>query len=273
MPEMPEVETLARQLRKTVVGKTVVEICLSGLPLRRPIADTFASTLEGRTIRKIVRRGKYLILAMHPKAYWLIHLGMSGRILLQAQKGDVGGHTHVIVRFGDATELEYRDHRRFGLMAAYEVQRFSLIPEIRALGMDPLGSDFKAQTLWPLLQRSRQEIKSFLLDQRKIAGLGNIYVCESLFRAGIHPARFCFAVGFEETEHLVGAIQKVLKAAIRNKGTTFSDFMLSNGRAGENQKFLMVFQREGEKCWQCNAPIRRIRQGNRSSFYCSHCQY
>jgi formamidopyrimidine-DNA glycosylase len=273
MPEMPEVETLARQLRKTIIGKTVSEIYLSGSPLRRPIADTFARTLEGRTIKKIMRSGKYLVLAMDPKAYWLIHLGMSGRILYHAQKIDYHKHTHVVVRFGDATALEYRDPRRFGLMEAYEVQRFNLIPEIRALGIDPLAPDFKVQRFWPLLQRSSREIKSFLLDQRKLAGLGNIYVCESLFRAGIHPARFCFAVGFEETKHLIRAIKEILRTAIRNKGTTFSDFMHSDGGTGQNQRFLMVFQREGEKCFQCNTPIRRIRQGNRSSFYCSHCQH
>jgi formamidopyrimidine-DNA glycosylase len=272
MPEMPEVETLARQLRKTVVGKRVSEIYLSGLPLRKPIADTFPLTLKGRTIRKIVRRGKYLILEMDPKAYWLIHLGMSGRILHHANENAVTKHTHVIIRFGDSTGLEYRDPRRFGLMAAYEVQRASLIPEIRSLGMDPLDPDFNAKWLWPLLQKSRQEIKSFLLDQRKIAGLGNIYVCESLFHACIHPARFCFAISFDETKRLVRAIQKVLKAAIRHKGTTFSDFVDSDGRAGDNQKNLKVFQREDEECCQCRTPIRRIRQGNRSSFYCSRCQ-
>jgi formamidopyrimidine-DNA glycosylase len=273
MPEMPEVETLARQLRKKIIGQTVTEIHLSGLPLRRPIADTFAATLEGRTIKKIVRCGKYLVLALDPKAFWVIHLGMSGRILHHAQKGDVSKHTHAVVCFGDGTELEYRDHRRFGLMCAYEVQKLNLIPEIRTLGMDPLGPNFKVQRLWPLLQKSSQEIKSFLLDQRKIAGLGNIYVCESLFRAGIHPARFCFTVGFGETKHLIGAIQEVVKTAIRNKGTTFSDYMHSDGGTGQNQRFLMVFQREGEKCYQCDMPVRRIRQGNRSSFYCSHCQH
>jgi formamidopyrimidine-DNA glycosylase len=272
MPELPEVETLARQLRKTVVGKRVSEIHLSGLPLRKPIANAFASKLRGRMIRKIVRRGKYLVLEMDPKAYWLIHLGMSGRILHHATKSAVAKHTHVIVRFEDSTELEYRDHRRFGLMAAYEVQRLSLIPEIRSLGMDPLDPDFNAKWLWPLLTKSGQEIKSFLLDQGKIAGLGNIYVCESLFLARIHPARFCFAVTFEETKRLVHAIQKVLKAAIRHKGTTFSDYVDSDGKAGDNKKYLKAYQREGEECGQCRTPIRRIRQGNRSSFYCSRCQ-
>ena len=274
MPEMPEVETLVRQLRRTVVGKRVSEIHLSGLPLRKPIADTFLSKLQGRTIRKIVRRGKYLIVEMDPKAYLVIHLGMSGRILYHdhAQEYAAAEHTHVIVRFGDSSELEYRDPRRFGLMAAYEVDRPGIIPEIRSLGMDPLDSDFNEKWLWPMLQKSRQEIKSFLLDQRKIAGLGNIYVCESLFLARIHPATRCLALGSEETARLVGAIQKVLKTAIRHHGTTFSDFVDSDGNPGTNQNFLMVFQREGENCHHCRTPIQRIRQGNRSSFYCARCQ-
>lgn len=272
MPEMPEVETLARKLRKTVIGKRVAEVRLSGLPLRKPIADNFARNLKGRTIRKIVRRGKYLLAEMDPRAYWLIHLGMSGRILFHMQKHAASKHTHAIIRFSDATELEYRDHRRFGLLATYDVQRPGLIPEIRSLGMDPLSQSFNGPWLWPLLQKSQQEIKSFLLDQRRIAGLGNIYACESLFLAGIHPTRRCFTVDFKEAAHLIGAIKKVLRAAIRHKGTTFSDFMDPDGKPGNNQDHLMVFQREGEECYRCRATIQRMRQGNRSSFYCSRCQ-
>jgi formamidopyrimidine-DNA glycosylase len=272
MPEMPEVETLARKLRETVVGKCVSEVHLSGLPLRKPISETFASKLQGRTIRKISRRGKYLLAEMTPKAYWLIHLGMSGRILYHLRGNAATKHTHAIIRFSDSTELEYRDHRRFGLLAAYEVRRPGLIPEIRSLGMDPLCASFNGKWLWPLLRKSQQDIKSFLLDQRKIAGLGNIYACESLFLAQIHPERRCFTFGSEETAHLIGAIRKVLKAAIRHNGTTFSDFMDSDGKPGNNQDYLMVFQREGEKCYRCRKPIQRIRQRNRSSFYCTYCQ-
>jgi len=272
MPEMPEVETLARKLRKTVVGKRVADVGLSGLPLRKPVSGTFAAKLRGRTIRKIVRRGKYIIAEMEPKAFWLIHLGMSGRILYHAHETAATKHTHAIVRFSDATELEYRDHRRFGLLEAYEVSRLGLIPEISSLGMDPLNSGFNDTWLIPLLQKSQQEIKSFLLDQRKIAGLGNIYVCESLFLARIHPARRCFTVKVEETRRLVDSIKRVLVTAIRHKGTSFSDFMDSDGKPGGNQKHLMVFQREGEDCYHCQKPIQRMRQGNRSSFYCSQCQ-
>jgi formamidopyrimidine-DNA glycosylase len=272
MPEMPEIETLARRLRRTIIGKCIVEVRLSGLPLRKPIADTFAAELRGRTIRKILRRGKYLVVELEPKAFWLIHLGMSGRVLYHAPARAGTKHSHAIFQFSDSTGLEYRDHRRFGLLAAYKVQRLSQVPEIRSLGKDPLSSGFNDKYLWPFLQKSRQEIKSFLLDQRKIAGLGNIYVCESLFLARISPRRRCFTLSSEQTIRLVNAIRKVLRMAIRNHGTSFSDFMDPDGRPGGNQNCLMVFQREDKGCIRCKAPIRRIRQGNRSSFYCSHCQ-
>jgi len=272
MPEMPEVETLARRLRKTVVGKRVAEVRLSGLPLRKPVVAGFASSLQGRVIRKILRRGKYLIAEMDPKAYWLVHLGMSGRLLYHAQESAPTRHTHAVIRFADASELEYRDHRRFGLLAAYGVQRPGLIPELRALGIDPIHAGFNEAYLRPMLRNSRQEIKSFLLDQSKIAGVGNIYACEALYEARIHPARRCFTLNSGETAQLVHAIRTVLRAAIRHNGTSFSDFMDSDGNRGENQNFLKVFQREGEGCLRCREPIRRIRQGNRSSFYCSCCQ-
>jgi formamidopyrimidine-DNA glycosylase len=271
MPEMPEIETIARQLSKSIVGKRIAEVRLSGLPLRKPIAKTFPEKLRGRTIRKIMRRGKYLVAELEPKAFWLIHLGMSGRILYHPT-ASAAAHTHAVFQFSDATELEYRDPRRFGLLAAYEVLRPGQVPELRFLGKDPLVSGFKPEWLLPLLQKSQREIKSFLLDQRKIAGLGNIYACESLFLAQIHPARRCDTLNSEDASRLVVAIRKVLRAAIKNNGTSFSDFIDSNGKRGSNQSFLSVFQREGEKCVRCRALVQRMRQGNRSSFYCSNCQ-
>ncbi len=272
MPEMPEVETIARSLRKVLVGKRVSEVRLSGLALRKPIAETFASSLLGRAIRKIHRRGKYLILELEPRAFWLIHLGMSGRVFWRSTANPPVKHTHAIVRFSDHTELEYRDHRRFGLLAAYEVAGLGQIPELHNLGMDPLDRTLNEGSLWPQLHSSRTEIKSFLLDQRKIAGLGNIYVCEVLYRAGIHPARRCFSLNRREVTALIRAIKAVIRLAVRNRGTSFSDFMDSNGEPGENQQFLRVFQREGKKCKRCRTAIRRMRQGNRSSFYCPRCQ-
>ncbi len=269
---MPEIETLMRQLRKALTGKYITEVRLSGLPLRKPVGDTFSSKLRGRTIRKIQRRGKYLILELEPKAFWLIHLGMSGRIVYRPKTRIKHRHAHAVFRFSDSTELEYQDHRRFGLLAAYEVLHPGQIPEIRSLGKDPLSSSFCGKWLWTQLQKSRTEIKSFLLDQRKLAGLGNIYVCESLFLSRIHPARRCFSLTPEEAARLAAAIKKVLRTAIRHNGTSFSDFADSDGKPGENQDYLSVFMKEGEKCVRCGAPIQRMRQGNRSSYYCYYCQ-
>jgi formamidopyrimidine-DNA glycosylase len=272
MPEMPEVETLARKLRKRLIGKRISCVRLSGLSLRRPIAPNFAAKLQGHTVRKISRRGKYLIAELEPRAFWLMHLGMSGRILYHAASSAGAKHTHVTVQFADSTELEYRDPRRFGLMDFYEVEQLDQIPEIRSLGMDPLGSAFNGAWLGPHLEKSRQEIKSFLLDQRKIAGLGNIYVCEALFLAQIHPRRRCYTLTSVKKNRLIDAIKKVLSDAIRRRGTSFSDFVDSDGNLGQNQNYLTVFQREGEECVRCTTPIRRILHGNRSSFYCPNCQ-
>jgi formamidopyrimidine-DNA glycosylase len=273
MPEMPEIETIARQLRKTIIGKRIVTMRLSGKSLRKPIEKTFPVKLRGRTIRKILRRGKYLVVELEPKAFCLIHLGMSGRILYHPTASAVARHTHAVFQFSDATELEYRDPRRFGLLAAYEVLQPGQIPELRSLGKDPLSRGFNSKWLLPLLQKSQQEIKSFLLDQRKIAGLGNIYACESIFLAQIHPSRRCYTLNSEEASLLAGAIRKVLRAAIRNNGTSFSDFRDSDGKRGGNQSFLKVFQREGAECIRCKGPVQRMRQGNRSSFYCPNCQH
>jgi len=272
MPEMPEIETIARKLRKAIIGKRIQKVHLSGLPLRKPVAAAFPIQVEGRGIRRIHRRGKYLILELEPLSYCLIHLGMSGRIVLDRSGSQVKKHTQAVFCLSDATELRYLDHRRFGLLATYEVRRLSQIPELENLGIDPLSARFRQDWLWSELRKSRQEIKSLLLGQQKIAGLGNIYACEALYCAGIHPARRCYTLTRDETGKLTNAIQKVVRDAIRHRGTSFSDFMDSDGQAGENQNYLKVFQREGRKCRRCKTGIQRIRQGNRSSFYCPRCQ-
>jgi len=272
MPEMPEVETIARKLRRTIVGKSIAEVWLSGLPLRRPLGPALAQCLVGRTIRRIHRRGKYIIAELEPRLFWLIHLGMSGRVFYFGAETEKPKHTHAVIRFADSSELQYRDHRRFGLMAAHEVPRLRNVPELAALGVDPLDPGLTAAWLEPMLRKSRVEIKSFLLDQSKIAGLGNIYVCEALFHARIRPLRRCFTLTEAETRALVRAIRKVIVLAVRNRGTSFSDFMDPDREPGANQHFLCVFQMDGEKCRRCRSIIRRLRQGNRGSFYCPRCQ-
>lgn len=272
MPEMPEVETIARQLRKSIVGKRVAEVRLSGLALRKSIPETFIPRLLGRTVRNVHRRGKYLMVELEPQAFLMIHLGMSGRILFFSSMQQDPKHRHAVFRFTDATVLEYRDPRRFGMLGMYEVASMDQVPELHRLGMEPLTAGFTGKWLSSRLSKSRQQIKAFLLDQRMIAGLGNIYACEALFQAGIHPARRCATLTGAESERLVAAIRSVLRAAIRNQGTSFSDFMGADGNRGRNQQFLKVFQREGDSCIRCGSPIQRIRQGGRSSFCCARCQ-
>jgi formamidopyrimidine-DNA glycosylase len=272
MPELPEVETLARKLQKTVIGKRVSGVWLSGLPLRNPVSGTLASRLRGRTVRSILRRGKYLVVELEPKAFWLIHLGMSGRLLYHSGRFRRNRHTHAVIRFSDMTRLEYRDPRRFGLLAAYDVMRPDQIPGIRSLGKDPLSPSFNVLWLQPVLQNCRREVKVFLLDQQKVAGLGNIYACEALFRAGIHPQRRCFNLDSKEIIALVSAVRGVLRRAIRHQGTSFSDFIDLEGKPGRNQNYLKVFRRENEACLHCGNSIQRMQQGNRSTFFCSECQ-
>jgi formamidopyrimidine-DNA glycosylase len=272
MPELPEVETIARTLRRVIVGKRIASVRLSGLPLRRPLAGTLEASLRGRTVRRVLRRGQYLAVELEPRAYLVVHLGMSGRLFYEPCGSAPEIHTHAIVGFSDSSELRYRDPRRFGLISFHACRRLGDIPELRALGIDPLGSRLTAEWLAGRLEHTRREVKSFLLDQRLLAGLGNIYVCEALFRAGIHPARRCHTLARSDAVRLAAAVRAVLRAAVRNRGTTFSDFMDSNGEAGDNQRFLRVFQREGERCLRCRRPIERLRQANRSSFFCPRCQ-
>jgi formamidopyrimidine-DNA glycosylase len=272
MPEMPEVETIARQLRKTLLGKRIVEVKLSGLPLRKPVAKNFPSMVCGRTIANIHRRGKYLLVELTPQAFLLIHLGMSGRLLYLEGASQNIKHVHAAFRFSDSTVLEYRDPRRFGLLSACEAAAIEKIPELPNLGMDPLDRRFSGKRLESFLRMSRRTIKDFLLDQRIVAGLGNIYVCEALFEARIHPMRRCHTVTLDEACSLAESIQKVLRMAIKNNGTSFSDFLGADGKRGGNQEFLAVFQKEDSPCIRCKTLIRRIHQGNRSSFFCPKCQ-
>ncbi len=272
MPELPEVETIARELRRTVVGKRIEGVSLSGLPLRRPIPGSFASGIRGRTIERILRRGKYLVAVLQPKSFWIIHFGMSGRLLLHPNGCRATGHTHAAFRLSDGSVLEYRDPRRFGLLAVYDVTRPGEIPEIRSLGVDPLSAGFGGARLQPMLARSGQDVKSFLLDQSCVAGLGNIYACESLHLARIHPRRRCRTLTREEALALADAIRRVLGRAVRSGGTSFSDFVDLRGHPGDNQRHLRVFQREGDACMRCGHTILRVRQAGRSTFFCASCQ-
>lgn len=272
MPELPEIETVVRGLRRVLCGRRVLDVRLSGRRLRRPVAPDFADRLRGRIIRRIRRRGKYIVFEVDPTGFWLVHLGMSGRLCRMPQAEPPEKHTHAVIRLSDGSELHYRDPRRFGLMALYDVGRPDLVPELRALGPDPLGGGLDGRRLWHELGRCRRDIKSFLLDQKRIAGIGNIYACEALFRARVHPARRCDTLSRSEARRLAPAVRTVLREALAHRGTTLSDFVDSAGRPGDHGSYLRVYGREGEKCRRCGAAIARMIQGNRSSFFCPRCQ-
>jgi formamidopyrimidine-DNA glycosylase len=274
VPELPEVETVVRSLRPHLREARIGAVWTSGLPLRmaRPINRIELQRLcVGARTAGVRRRGKYILVDLDRakgKAGVLVHLGMTGRLLVVSRDQPKAPHTHVVWSLGQGRELRFVDPRRFGwVQAAPEVDA---LPELADLGPDPLAELTLAQ-LRELLASSRAPLKAFLLDQRRIAGLGNIYACEALFRARLHPrtpARRALA----RAPALLGSIQAALRAAIANRGTSFRDFVDSEGGAGENAVKLLVYGREGQPCRRCRTPIRRVVDAGRSTFFCPRCQ-
>ena len=271
MPELPEVETVVRTLRR-LLGARVRGVWTSGKGLRmaRPI-DRAALTRHSVSARiaAVRRKGKYILIDLdRAQTGILVHLGRSGRLRLQAASEPRAPHTHVVWSLAGGGELRFVDPRRFGWVAAS--RNVDALPEVARLGPDALV-ELNVSRLRALLAASGAPLKSFLLDQKRIAGLGNIYVCEALFRARLHPrtpARR--AVG--RAAALLRAIRATLRVALANRGTSMRDFVDSEGRSGENAAALLVYGRAGEPCRVCGAPVRRSPDGGRSTFYCARCQ-
>jgi formamidopyrimidine-DNA glycosylase len=272
MPELPEVETIVRSLRPRLVGARIEAVWTSGLPLRlaRPLdTELLRRTCRGARIGAVRRRGKYILIETDATAGGvLVHLGMSGRLRLHAAEDPREKHTHVVWTLEGKKELRFVDPRRFGLVQA--ARALDELPELTLLGPDPLA-DLETPALAEALAGSRAPVKAFLLDQSRIAGLGNIYVCEALFRAGVHPTTPARRAR-GRAEALVAAIRTVLEAGIANRGTTLRDYVDGEGGAGENQAALLVYGREGEPCRVCGDPIRRRVDAARSTFFCPTCQ-
>ena len=273
MPELPEVETVRRHLARRVPGRVVAAVWTSGLALRKPLARGFRSSFAGGRFTAVRRIGKFLYLDWESAdgrsdRSLLAHLGMTGRFLHATAKAAARpAHTHVEWRFEDGSALLFCDARRFGLLEW--IARDTRPPNV---GADPTENRITGAWLGAELAKSRAPIKSFLLDQRRIAGLGNIYASEALFRSGISPRRRARSLRREEAERLAGAIHDALGEAVRHRGTTFSDFRDLDDRPGEYGTSLLVYGREGEPCKRCRAKIRRIVQSGRSTFYCVTCQ-
>ncbi len=271
MPELPEVETVVRTLRPHIVGQRISAVWTSGKPLRlaRKIdARRLRSASVGATIEAVRRKGKYILVDLDRGEGMLVHLGMTGRLRLH-QAGDTRAkHTHVVWSLQGERELRFVDPRRFGWVApATDVDE---LPELRALGPDPL-TELGAEELRTSLLASRAPIKAFLLDQHRIAGLGNIYVCEALFRARLNPRTEARRVA-GKADILLQAIRETLEIGIANCGTSFRDFVDAAGEPGRNVASLLVYGREGQACFVCRGRVRRRVDGGRSTFYCSRCQ-
>ncbi|MBI1748271.1 MAG: bifunctional DNA-formamidopyrimidine glycosylase/DNA-(apurinic or apyrimidinic site) lyase [Acidobacteria bacterium] len=272
MPELPEVETVRRQLAENLVGRRLVRAEFSRMALRAAIpARQLARALQGATVLQIRRRAKYLLWDFSSGYTMLAHLGMSGHFFIGHEKVDPVRHTHGRWRFAGLT-VHFVDPRRFGLLKLYKTAEVLESAELAELGPEPFDPIFTPDWLRQSLKQSAAPIKSWLLDQKRLSGLGNIYANEALFRSRIHPRRPSHTLRPREAQRLHTAIRQVLLAAIEHAGTTFLSYKAPDGGDGAFYDSLLVFQREGLECHRCGVPIERIVQSGRSSFFCPTCQ-
>jgi formamidopyrimidine-DNA glycosylase len=271
MPELPEVETIRRHLEAGVLGRRIVAARTLRRDLRRPFPPDLAKRIQGRRIELLDRRAKYLIVRLDHELALLIHLGMSGRILIGSTGDAIAKHVHFILDLDDGRRIALQDPRRFGLVDLVPTAALDAHPLLRALGPEPLAATLTGAALANALKGSKTSIKAALLDQRRIAGLGNIYVCEALFRSGISPKRAAGTVSGDRARKLVAAIKAVLKDAIAAGGSTLRDHRLPSGELGYFQHHFQVYDREGQPCpgCDCKGGIKRLVQGGRSTFYCA----
>ena len=276
MPELPEVETVRRGLAPVLEGRRLARVQALRADLRFPFPDGFGQRLTGRRVERLSRRAKYLLAELDDGRHLIMHLGMSGRfrVLADGDKPPPGRHEHVIFTTDAGTEVRYDDARRFGFMDIAEPGALDSHPMLKDLGPEPLGDDFDAGLLVGRLGGRAAPIKTALLDQRVVAGLGNIYVCEALFRAGLSPKRRAGTVTGKRAQRLVGAIRQVLQEAILSGGSTLRDHRLPSGELGYFQHHFAVYGRQGEACpgCDCGGAVKRISQSGRSTFYCARRQ-
>ncbi len=282
MPELPEVETVRRGLSPAMTGAVIARAEVNRPDLRWPFPPAMAERLTGRQVLGLRRRSKYILADLSGGETLLIHLGMSGRMLVS---GDPLGifahehpvaekHDHVVLHMDNGARITFNDPRRFGamdLMASTTADQHKLLA---SLGPEPLGNDFHEAHLIDAFRSKNAPVKSALLDQRIVAGLGNIYVCEALFRAGIAPTRKAGRIATRRVAHLVPIIRDVLSEAIEAGGSSLRDFRQADGELGYFQHRFDVYGREGQACHtpDCGADITRVVQSGRSSFYCRSCQ-
>jgi formamidopyrimidine-DNA glycosylase len=285
MPELPEVETVRRGLEPVLAGARLKRVIANRADLRFPLPANFAERLEGARIDSLARRAKYLLAALDTGETLAMHLGMSGRFTIveaARQPGDFYYstppdpiHTHVVFETEAGGRVEYNDPRRFGYMDLIPTKDLASYKLFADLGPEPLGNEFNAGSLAAAFRGRKQNVKATLLDQRVVAGLGNIYVCEALHRAGISPRRAAGRVTAAQRENLARAVRAVLGEAIEAGGSSLKDYARADGALGYFQHRFRVYGREGQACQtkECGGVIRRLAQAGRSTFYCPRCQH
>lgn len=278
MPELPEVETILRGLKPALEGQSIVAMNINRPNLRTPFPPDLATIPLHQTVTGLRRRAKYILIDFQHGWSMLIHLGMSGRLFIDPAEQNVPPrkHEHLVIWTDNNCRIGLVDARRFGMVDLFRQGQEEKHPSLRFLGMEPLSDEFTTGHLVPLCDTSRS-IKDVLLDQRKIAGLGNIYVCEALFRAHIHPARAANKLTYAELNCLHGFIKDILQSAIDAGGSTLRDYVHTDGQPGAFQKLHLVYGREGLSCLVCLeekrcSSIQRMTQSSRSTFFCPHCQ-
>lgn len=274
MPELPEVETVCRGLALELEGRRLVHVEARRPDLRIALPPDLAARLTGRRVERVRRRAKYILVHMDDATVVLCHLGMSGRMTVGRDLGPYERHDHVILRTDAGMEVRFNDARRFGLLTLTNETALEAHPLLAGLGPEPLGNTFDAVALSEKLAGRRSSIKAALLDQTVVAGVGNIYASEALFRAGIDPGRIAATVAGRRAERLVPAIRDVLADAIAAGGSSLRDYVQASGELGYFQHSFAVYDREGEPCPGCTCDVaatggvQRIVQSNRSTFYC-----
>ncbi len=269
MPELPEVETTRRGLAPSLRGRRIVAVQVRQPRLRRPVPPDLGNRVGGKTIQGIERRGKYLLFSLDGGTL-IVHLGMSGSLRL-VRRATPEKHDHLILSLDDGRHLVLRDPRRFGTVLWWQGP-VDEHPLLRDLGVEPLEREFDADFLYRSTRSSRRPIKNLLMDQRLVAGIGNIYANEALFLAGVHPTRPADSLEREECDRLATAIKTVLARAIDEGGTTLRDFVNDRGQPGYFQLTLGVYGRAGQPCPRCHTPIQRLTLGQRATYFCHRCQ-
>jgi formamidopyrimidine-DNA glycosylase len=270
MPELPEVETIRRGLQRELVGHRIDGVDWRKAKLRGGASPVPLARLEGQTVKAVRRHGKFLLWDLSGGGVLLAHLGMTGKLLF-AEPGEARRpHTHLVLGLDDERELRFSDPRRFGLLKLYPPK--ADVPDLAHYGIDALDPAFTPQALAALLKASSAPLKAFLLDQRKLAGVGNIYACEALWRAGLSPRRKAKTVPAAQVAALHAGILGALRDSLAAGGASFNDYVDAIGTEGSFMLEVAVFQRAGQPCPRCGTPVRRIVQSGRSTFYCPGCQ-